>query len=56
MISIWLFVALGVALVAVYLLGLSPTAHAIHATKDEEAADRHITKADGGKRRSGCCH
>lgn len=56
MISIWPLVALVLALVAVYLLGLRSTAQAIPATNDEHMVDGHDVKVDEQKRGHGCCH
>lgn len=56
MISIWFFVALVIALVAVYLLGLRSTAQAAHAIDGEHMVDGHDVKVTEHKRGHGCCH
>jgi hypothetical protein len=56
MISIWFFVALAVAFVAVHLLRHRHVAHATHPSDRVEMIDSHDVKADGCNRGNGCCH
>jgi hypothetical protein len=55
-ISIWLFVALLAALVAVYLLGLKYTVQVTPSTDGEHMIDGHDVKVTERKRGHGCCH
>ncbi len=56
MISIWFFVALIVAFVAVQLLRRRYVGQATHANDGEHMIDHRDVKADGNKRSGGCCH
>ena len=51
MISIWFFVALVVAFVAIHLLRHRDAVHAAHPTESG-----HMGHASRGKRGTGCCH
>lgn len=56
MISIWFFVALVVALVAVYLLGLRSTGQTTQATDSRHMVDGHDVKATKHRHGNGCWH
>jgi hypothetical protein len=53
-ISIWLFVALAVACVAMHLIQHGP--QATHTTDGEHMVDGHDVKPADHKRGHGCCH
>jgi hypothetical protein len=56
MVSIWFFLALVVAFVAIHLLRHRDVVHATHAPDGKDMIGSHDGKADGCKRGNGCCH